>query len=459
VKKILLATIAISIFTACSTPVKKEVVQGEKTDKNVLFIIIDDLKPTLASYGHPLVKSPNIDKLANMGVQFNNAHCNFAVCGPSRGSFMTGVRPENLGILNNTTPLQSVLNGRITLPNLFKQNGFETIGIGKTFHDKTPEHEDHEAWDAYYKFESTPLGLTGEQRNVTDDVMPWCYWQAAEGTDDDQEDGQMAKKAVEIIKTKRDKPFFLAVGFEKPHDPFVAPKKYFDMYPLEDCDPIELPEGYKPPYEHSLMAWSKEFDKFDEQDKREFLRSYYACTSFMDAQVGRLLDALEETGQMDNTLIVFFGDHGYHLGENKWWNKVTVYEQGTRAPFIVAGNSVKKKGIQSESMFEFIDIYPTLAELMNLEAPTHLEGESFAAVVGDGALPFKEQVYAITKRGKKMGRMVKNKSWRYIEWDHGENGAELYDQINDPMEYENLAHNKDFSSVVDEMKDLLAQKN
>jgi iduronate 2-sulfatase len=457
-RKSFLIVALIAIVIGCSTPPKKEVVVTQKTDKNVLFIIIDDLKPTLGTYGHPLVKSPNIDKLANMGVQFNNAHCNFAVCGPSRGSLMTGVRPENLGILNNTTPLQSVLNGRVTLPHLFKQNGFETVGIGKTFHDKTPDHEDEKAWDAYYKFESTPLGLTGEQRNVTDGKFPWCYWQAAEGTDDDQEDGQMAKKAVEFINTKRDKPFFLAVGFEKPHDPFVAPKKYFDMYPLEDCTPIELPEGFKPPYDHSLMSWSKQFDKFDDQDKREFLRSYYACTSFMDAQVGRLLDALKESGQMDNTLIVFFGDHGYHLGENKWWNKVTLYEQGTRAPFIVAGNSVKKKGVKSESMFEFIDIYPTITELMHLKAPDHLEGKSFASVVGDGELQFKDHVYAVTKRGDKMGRMVKNKSWRYIEWDHGENGTELYDQKNDPNEYENLALNKEYEKVVSEMKILLVKK-
>tara|TARA_B100000809_G_scaffold263834_1_gene318044 strand:+ start:1195 stop:2592 length:1398 start_codon:yes stop_codon:yes gene_type:complete len=457
-RKLLVVIILMSIIISCSPTSKKKSASIEKKDKNVLFIMIDDLKPTLGTYGHSIVKSPNIDKLAKMGVQFNNAHCNFAVCGPSRGSLLTGVRPENLGILNNTTPLQSVLNGRITLPNLFRQNGYETIGIGKTFHDKTPDHEDEKAWDAYYKFETTELGWTGEKRNVTDGKFPWCFWQAAEGTDDDQEDGQITKKAVELIKTKREQPFFLAVGLKKPHDPFVAPKKYFDMYPLEACNPIELPKGYKPPYDHSLMSWSKEFDKFDAQDKREFLRSYYACTSFMDAQVGRLLDALEETGQMDNTLIVFFGDHGYHLGENKWWNKVTVYEQGTRAPFIVAGNSVKKKGVQSESMFEFIDIYPTMAELMHLKAPDHLEGKSFASVVANGELPFKDQVYAVTKRGDKMGRMVKNKAWRYIEWDYGKNGAELYDQVEDPNEFYNLAQNKEYAKVVIEMKGLLAKK-
>ncbi len=458
-KRIFSGIAFLALLFGCSDTKEKTNIGDKPTDKNVLFIIIDDLKPTLGTYGHPLVKSPNIDKLATMGVQFNNAHCNFAVCGPSRGSFLTGIRPETLGILNNTTPLLSVLGDKITLPYLFKKNGFETIGLGKTFHDKTEEHEDMKAWDSYYKFETTELGKTGEQRNVTNGTFPWCYWQAAEGTDDDQEDGQIAKKAVEIIKTKRDKPFFLAVGFKKPHDPFVAPKKYFDMYPLEICDPIQLPDGYKPPYDHSLMAWSKEFDKFTEQDKREFLRSYYACTSFMDAQVGRLLDALEETGQLDNTLIVFFGDHGYHLGENKWWNKVTVYEQGTRAPFIIAGNAVGKKGLKSEAMFEFIDIYPTLAELMNLKGtPDYLEGKSFASVVDNPELPFKNEVYAVIKRGDMMGSMVKNKGWRYIEWDGGNQGAELYDQEKDPLEYNNLAGNTEYSEVIVEMKALLNQK-
>lgn len=458
-KKLIAAITLVLIVFACSTPVKKKVVEEQKKDRNVLFIIIDDLKPTLGTYGHPLVKSPNIDKLAEIGVQFNHAYCNFAVCGPSRGSFLTGLRPETIGILNNTTPLQSVLGDKITLPNLFKKNGFETIGIGKTFHDKTEEHEDMKAWDAYYKFETTALGKTGERRNFIEGKMPWCYWQATEGTDNDQEDGQIASKAVEIIKTKREKPFFLAVGLKKPHDPYVAPKKYFDMYPLEDCDPLELPEGYELPYKHSLLSWSKEFDNFNEQDKREFLRSYYACTSFMDAQVGRLMDALEETGQMDNTLIVFFGDHGYHLGENKWWNKVTVYEQGTRAPFIIAGNAVGKKGLKSDAMFEFIDIYPTLAELMNLEnTPDYLEGLSFAPVVENPEKSFKNEIYAVTKRGEMMGSMVKTKSWRYIEWDGGKQGAELYDQNKDPLEINNLAQDENYDEVITEMKGLLAKK-
>lgn len=179
----------------------------------------------------------------------------------------------------------------------------------------------------------------------------------------------------------------------------------------------------------------------------------------MDAQVGRLLNALEESGQMDNTLIVFFGDHGYHLGEHNWWNKVTVYENGTNAPFIMAGNSVGKKGVTSDAMFEFIDIYPTLADVMNLQdVPDYLEGGSFANVVADPELPFKDQVYAVVRRGDFLGRMVKNEEWRYIEWDHGAKGTELYDQKNDPVEYNNLATNPEYEKVVNEMKNLMVKK-
>jgi uncharacterized sulfatase len=291
---------------------------------------------------------------------------------------------------------------------------------------------------------------------MSQDVLKWCHWLSAEGDDEDQPDGQIAKKAIEFIKAKKEKPFFLAVGFHKPHDPFIAPKKYFDLYPIESCDPPELPENWKPVYKHSLPGETKTFNKFTEQDKREFLRSYYACTSFMDAQVGKLIRALEESGQLQNTLIVFFGDHGYHLGEHNWWNKVTIYQKGTNAPFIMAGAGIKKKGVVSDAMFEFIDIYPTLANMLEFEnIPGHLEGKSFAEVVDNPSLPFRNEVRAIVNRGKMRGRMVKNENFRYIEWDKGNNGVELYDQENDPIEYNNLAENPEYSEVLSEMKKLI----
>ncbi len=424
---------------------------------NVLFIVVDDLNTTLGCYDHPLVNTPNIDKLAESGVKFNHAYCNYAVCGPSRGSFLTGLRPESIGILDNRTPLQNVLGERVTFPYLFKQNGYYTMSLGKVFHGSN-DHNDLKAWDEIYGYGSTELGKKGESRNMTDGVLNWCWWQAAEGSDEDQPDGQIAKKAVEFIQAEKDEPFFLAVGFHKPHDPFIAPKKYFDLYPLEECNPPDLPEGWEPPYQHSLPNQTAVFNKFTEQDKREFLRSYYACTSFMDAQVGKIMEALEESGQLDNTLIVFFGDHGYHLGEHNWWNKVTIYEKGTNAPFILAGKGINAKGIESNGMFEFIDIYPTIAELVGLEnIPDHLEGKSFAKVVDDPNAIFRTEVRAIINRGPMLGRMVKNEDFRYIEWGDGNQGTELYDQNNDPTEYNNLADNPDYSDVKSEMKKLIIE--
>jgi len=207
---------------------------GDDTPKNLLFIVVDDLNNTLGCYGHPLVKTPRIDQLAASGIQFNRAYCNFAVCNPSRSSFLTGMTPETTTIQDNRVSLQSVIGDWVTMPALFKQNGYYTMSLGKIFHGKKPEHNDIEAWDEIYGFGPTELGKQGEGRNMSEGVLKWCHWRAAEGGDEDQADGKMAKKAVEFIHSSHDKPFFLAVGFHKPHDPVVAPKKYFDLYPLED---------------------------------------------------------------------------------------------------------------------------------------------------------------------------------------------------------------------------------
>lgn len=431
---------------------------AKKADKNVLFIIVDDLNTTLGCYGHPVVKTPNIDRLAKMGVQFNNGYCNYPVSGPSRSSLLTGLKPETINILDNKKTLQSVLEDRVTLPYLFKQNGFHTMGLGKVFHGK---HEDNDpkAWDEHYAFGPTAIGQTGEKRNMTDGALKWCEWMAANGTDEDLQDGQNARKAIEFIKAPKDKPFFLALGFHKPHDPFIAPKEYFDMYPLEICTPPVLPEGWTPPFSHTLPNESGIFNKFTDRDKREFLRSYYACTSYMDAQVGKVLKALEESGQLDNTLIILFGDHGYHLGEHNWWNKVTIFQKGTNAPFIVAGQSVDKKGVVSDAMFEYIDIYPTLADVFKLKnTPAYLEGKSIKKVLKDPSKPFRSSVSSVVSRGKMLGRMVKTEKWRYIEWDDAKMGVELYDQQNDPIEYNNLANNPAYNEVLNKMKKIMHKR-
>jgi len=428
---------------------------AKKTDKNVLLIIVDDLNTTLGCYGHPLVKTPNIDRLANQGVIFNNAYCNYPVSGPSRSSFLTGLYPESTTILDNQKRLVSVLGDKITLPYLFKLNGYHTMGLGKVFHGKSEEN-DPKSWDEEYAYGPTKLGETGEGRNISNGALKWCEWMAANGTDEDLQDGQNAAKAVEFIKRKKDKPFFVALGLHKPHDPFIAPKKYFDMYPLEICSPAIIPNGWNPPFKHTLPNETVIFNKFTDQDKREFLRSYYACTSFMDAQVGKVLKALEESGQLNNTLIIFMGDNGYHLGEHNWWNKVTLFQKGTNPPFIVYGQSVGKKGVVSNSMFEFVDLYPTLADIFKLKnTPGYLEGKSFAKMLKNPAKPFRKSVTAVVNRGKMLGRMVKNAQWRYVEWDDAKMGVELYNQQDDPIEYNNLANDPKYKSVIDGMKKLI----
>ncbi len=288
--------------------------------------------------------------------------------------------------------------------------------------------------------------------------MKWCNWLSAEGTDEDQEDGQTAQKAIEFIKSKHEKPFFLAVGFAKPHDPFHAPKKYYDLYPIENCNPPVLPEGWAPSYTYSLPGESTIFNRFTDQDKREFLRSYYACTSFMDAQLGKVMQALEESGLMDNTLIVFLGDHGYHLGEHNWWNKVTIYQKGHQAPMIIIDPETEARGRETNAMIEFVDLYPTFADLCNLDSvPDYLQGESFAKVLDKPEQAFRSEVNAIVNRGEMIGRTVKNSRWRYIEWAEGEKGFELYDQVNDPAEYHDLAGNPAYKEVLNEMKPLIVR--
>jgi iduronate 2-sulfatase len=443
----LLPALAAAMFS-CKEPKESQPV-------NVVFIVVDDLNTTLGCYGHPTVKTPNIDKLASKGILFRNAYCNFAVCNPSRSSFLTGLRPETLGILDNRSPLREILGDRITLPALFRQNGYHTINIGKVFNGPTDEN-DLNAWDEEYHYGATELGKQGVGRNMSQDQLAWCRWLEAEGTDEDQPDGQTAARAIEFIKQEHEKPFFLALGFAKPHDPFQAPKKYFEPYPLEICTPPVVPEGWKPPYPYTLPGQTSIFNQFSDRDKREFLRSYYACTSFMDAQLGKVMDVLEAEGLMENTLIVFFGDHGYHLGEHNWWNKVTVYEKCHNVPLILVNCDPAIAGMETSAMVEFVDLYPTIASFCKLNGiPGYLEGESFENVIRDPGISFRDHVNISTLRDGFAGRSVKTREWRYTEWADGDRGTELYNELNDPLEYHNLSGQAGYDSIKGQMKKLI----
>ncbi|MGB2865684.1 MAG: sulfatase [Sedimentisphaerales bacterium] len=423
--------------------------------RNVLFVAVDDLNHSLGCYGHPLVKSPNIDRLAARGIRFDRAYCQFTICNPSRTSFLTGLRPDSTGILNNTTGFRSKLPDVVTLPQLFRKHGYFTARLGKVFHGRK-NTDDPQAWDVTSDPKATPLGQEGQGRNLTGGRVKWCRWLAAEGDDEDQPDGQVAAEAIRLLEQQRQGPFFLAVGFHKPHDPFIAPKKYFDLYPLESLKLPEDPPDRLPELAQTIgSGWKNEFDRFTDRERREFMRAYYAGVSFMDAQLGKIMAALDRLGLWQNTTVVFFSDHGYHLGERGWWNKNTLFELSARAPLIVTTPEMKTKGTSCSRIVEFVDIYPTLADLHGLAAPGNLEGKSFTPLLVNPKLPWKEMAFTQVQRGKIAGRSVRTERWRYTEWDKGKQGTELYDHNSDPGEYYNLASDSKYEQIVVEHKRLL----
>jgi len=429
--------------------------ESPRPRKNVLFIVVDDLNHSLGCYGHPLVKSPNIDRLAARGIRFDRAYCQFTICNPSRTSFLTGLRPDSTGILNNTTGFRSKLPDVVTLPQLFRKNGYFTARLGKVFHGRK-NTGDPQAWDVTIDPKATPRGQKGLGRNLTEGRVKWCRWLAADGDDEDQPDGQLAAEAIRLLEQQRQGPFFLAVGFYKPHDPFIAPKKYFELYSPESLKLPKDPPDRSPELSQAIgSGWKDEFDRFTDRDRREFMRAYYAGVSFMDAQLGKIMAAMDRLGLWQNTTVVFFGDHGYHLGERGWWNKNTLFELSARAPLIMATPEIKTKGTNCSRIVEFVDIYPTLADLHGLAAPGNLEGTSFRPLLNDPKLPWKKMAFTQVQRGKIAGRSVRTERWRYTEWDRGRQGTELYDHNSDPGEYYNLAGDSQYEEIVAEHKRLL----
>jgi iduronate 2-sulfatase len=359
---------------------------------NVLFIVIDDFRPELGSYGLDDMVTPNIDRLAAKGVKFNRAYCQYPVCNPSRASFLTGKRPDELGILSNKIPLREKWPDIVTLPQLFRDNGYFTAGLGKLLHKGLDENGGHTlfrddiSFEHFYKAlgNNPKIGNTGEGRKLGDGSIGWARWLAAEGGDEAQPDGMLAAEAVKMLEENHDKPFFIGVGFHKPHDPFIAPKEYFELYPLDAVELVEEPADRTPLLKYSIP--NRGFDMFDDVDRKEFKRAYHACTSFADAQVGKVFDAMDRLDLWDSTIVVLLGDHGYHLGEHGWWNKVTVFELGARGPMMMWVPGVKGMGQETDSIVELLDLYPTLIDYCDLKAPHKLTGISLRPVLEKPAL-------------------------------------------------------------------------
>ncbi len=437
---------------------------------NVLFIASDDLtSTTLGCYGHPLVQSPNIDRLAARGVRFDNAYCQFPFCGPSRASLMTGLRPDANGIVTNAdVDFRARQPDRVTLPQMFKNAGWRSMRVGKMFHMGVPggvgsmRHQDPPSWDVSISPPGDENESVGPGGDPNPDLrhglkMQWVMTADATG----QADSNAADTAIELLHESADQPFFLGLGFVRPHTPFVAPSSFFDMYPMEsielvhnppdDLDDIPDPAKNLRPFLWRQMGMS-------EENQRISLRGYYASVSFMDQLLGRVVDELESLGVADRTVIVFFGDHGWHLGEHTHWQKMSLMEESVRAPLIISAPGARGAGRASKAMVEFVDFYPTLADLCGLTPPDDLDGVSLAPLLDDPDGSVKDAAFSqVQWEDRIFGRTVRTDRYRYIQWEGDGGGEELYDHENDSREFTNLAVDPEHSEALEQMRVRLAQ--
>ncbi len=379
---------------------------------------------------------------------FERAYVQYPVCNPSRSSMMTGLRAEQTGIVGNDIRLRERMPDLITMPQLCKEAGWQSHAFGKLYHlgggrDTELRQQWMDAGRSWHTAQAYDVTKTGQKmlegRDVTGGALKWCHWGAADGTDDDQPDGQNAAATVAMINKLGDQPWFIGCGFMKPHDPFVAPKKYFDMYPLESLkiwkDPADVDAVRKESV--GLGDLGKAFAKFTAQEWRELFRAYCACTTFMDAQLGRVLDVMDQKQLWDKTLVIFVGDHGYHTGERQWWNKNTLFERSCHAPFIIAAPGMKG-GQVSQSLVEFVDLYPTVTDFCGLKMPHQGAGVSLRPVLQNPAASVKDAAFTLVSRSPSLyGQSVRTARWRLTLWSDGQ--TELYDHDADAEELHNVS--------------------
>jgi iduronate 2-sulfatase len=439
---------------------------GVFAKKNVLLIMTDDLNDYLGAYGHPVVQTPNIDKLAAGGMTFQNAYCQFALCGPSRNSMMSGLYPDQTGLYDLRTLLRDHVPDAVTMSQYFMNNGYTAARVGKIFHYDNPGaigtngHDDPLSWNVRVnpKGRDKDIEEQGLIEAITDKKSYGAQlsWYAdPTGRDEEHTDGMVATESIKLMQkfVKEGQPFFLAVGFFKPHTPYISPKKYFDLYDSSTIKVPTVPDGYfdtiPKPAVKSLISNKSEFEMPDETAKKA-IQAYWAAISFLDAQVGRLLDALDQTGQRDNTIILFSSDHGYHMGEHKHYKKTTLFEESDRVPLIVAAPGMKHRGEQTGALVEMVDFYPTLSELAGLPRPGKIAGVSFAPVLQDPAARVRDSALTQLKNGN--GYSIRTDRYRYTRWEEGgEDMIELYDWQSDPDEMKNLARNPEHKNLVAKM--------
>jgi iduronate 2-sulfatase len=445
---------------------------------NVLFIAADDLSCALGCYGDPVAKTPNLDRLAASGVCFLKAYNQLPLCNPTRASVMTGLRPDTIKVYDLDRHFRDEVPNAVTVSQQFMKNGWWAGRVGKIYHYNVPASIGTDGFDDPPSWQKTvnPKGRDKTDEHLVFNAEPHrkisgaLSWLAAEGKDEEQTDGMIATEAIKLMEQKKDEPFFIAAGFFRPHTPYVAPKKYFDLYPLEDMRLPYAPKGDRKDIPTAAFAHNCPVPHYglDELTCRKAMQAYYACVSFIDAQVGRMLDALDRLDLADDTIVVFWSDHGYHLGEhNGIWQKRTLFEQGARAPLIIKAPGAKGNGQACRRIVEFVDVYPTLTGLAGIPTPNAVEGRSLVPLLKNPLT--KWDGHAITQVLRPaddrlsepvMGRSIRTERWRYSDWGEGKHGIELYDHHADPMEFNNLAlkPDKESKAVMKILRKLLIKK-
>ncbi|MFK8115597.1 MAG: sulfatase [Rubripirellula sp.] len=453
------------VCTAFLTPA-----MAEPKKPNVLFLIADDLNTALSGFGHKQCKTPNLDRLAERGVKFENMHCQYPVCGSSRASIMSGMYPYSNLTLGNAGTLRGSMPDVVTLSQTFRNHGYYAGRVSKIYHmripfeiiDGTAESDDPFSWDEAINIKALEQNAPGQLTNWSpkDKGSQTFAGVVAAGGDQDHADGMAADRAIEILEKVKDKPFFLAVGFVRPHVPLVAPKKYFDQYDRANMKAPVVPENDLDDVPGIIRGYKNNDTTYGVTPElhKGLLQAYYASVSYMDAQVGRVLEALKEKGLAENTIVVFTSDHGYLLGHHNQYQNQHLFEEATRVPFIVSVPWIKDQhGQGTMKITELVDLYPTLADLAGIATPDSLQGTSLTPLLADtdSSAWKKDQAFTISRSG---GESLRTQDWRYTQWGFGENGAELYDLNEDPGEFTNLVKNPEYASVVSKMKEKLLAK-
>ncbi len=436
---------------------------------NVLFIVSDDLNNDLGCYRGP-ARTPHLDRLAARGVRFDRAYCQFPLCNPSRASFLTGRKPDQTKVLTNpqgnrlSPHLRDFIPDTVTLPQHFKNAGWFSARVGKLYHYGVPNTIGTASLDDWASWDLT-VNPRGRDREIHDRIfslVPGTFgatvsWLADEGADAEHTDGIGAAEAVKLLErfARTKEPFFLGVGFYRPHTPYVAPKKYFDLYPRER---IELPalsaaDRAREPAA-SFRNARKEQDAMTDDQRREAIQAYHASISFMDEQAGLVLSALDRLKLADRTIVVFTSDHGYHLADHGLWQKMSLFERSARVPLIIAAPGANGNGRVARGLAELVDLYPTLAALAGLKPPEYLDGVSLAPMLDNPDATVRDAAFTQIRND---GYAIRTDRWRYIEWAEGKEGSQLYDMTKDPAETTNLAADPQQAATVAGLRERLAR--